>query len=241
MEETYNIKALVLNRKSLAECDSRVIVYSLENGKLELTARGAKKVKSKSAGHLEPLNLANIMVVRGRRHDYVGSAVSEKCFSNIKNDLAKLTAAAQAVKIVDQVVKPGVVDGKIFELLKDYFEVLDKPKIDSEVFAAFFILKLLAELGHQPELAICLKCSKEILPGKNKFDLARGGLICGRCAQSADSNQSAVSDDSIKFLRLALRSDFGKLAKVKVGKKLGEEIGGIVEKFFKYNFNLIKY
>src|SRR3989338_1050697 len=153
MEETYNVKAIILNRKSFSEGDSRVIVYSRENGKLELTARGAKKIKSKSAGHLEPLNLSDIMVVRGRRYDYVGAAVSENCFSNIKNDLAKLAVAAQAVKIVDQAIRPGVVDEKIFELLEEYLEVLDTAKKDffarggsalgEKIFASFFVLKLL--------------------------------------------------------------------------------------------------
>ena len=247
MEETYNVKAIILNRKSFSEGDSRVIVYSRENGKLELTARGAKKIKSKSAGHLEPLNLSDIMVVRGRRYDYVGAAVSENCFSNIKNDLAKLAVAAQAVKIVDQAIRPGVVDEKIFELLEEYLEVLDTAKKDffarggsalgEKIFASFFVLKLLAELGHQPELSRCLSCVAKIQPGKNRFDLARGGLICGRCAKSGDSNQLAISDDGIKLLRLALKSDFKRLAKGKISKKLGQEAGGIVDKFLRYNFN----
>lgn len=237
MEETYNIEAIILNRKSLAECDSRVVVYSRENGKLELTARGAKKIKSKLAGHLEPLNLADIMVVRGRRHDYVGAAVSDKCFGDIKSDLTKLAAAGRALKIVDQLIRPGVVDGRIFLLLKDYLAALEISKKDSGIFASFFILKLLAELGHQPELSVCVNCFKNILPGKNRFDLAHGGLVCARCAKPGDANQLAVSDDGIKLLRLTLKSDFSKLAKVKTGKKLGEEIERIINSFFKYNFN----
>lgn len=237
MEDTYNIKAIILNRKSFSECDSRVIVYARENGKLELTARGAKKIKSKLAGHLEPFNLVDIMVVRGRRHDYVGAAVSEKCYSNIKNDLAKLAAAGRAVKIIDKLIKPGVADEKVFELLKDYLEALDTVKTDFEIFAAFFILKLLADLGHQPELSRCLSCGSKIQPGRNRFDLARGGLVCGWCAKSGDANQLAVSDDGIKLLRLALKYDFKRLAKVKINKKLGGEVEKIINSFFKYSFN----
>ena len=237
MEETYNVQAIILNRKSFSECDSRVIVYSRECGKLELTARGAKKIKSKSAGHLEPISLTDIMVVRGRRHDYVGAAISENCFSNIKNDLAKLPLAARTVRIVDQLIKPGVADEKVFKLLKDYFVFLNTVKKDFEISAWFFVFKLLAELGHKPELSQCLNCSAKLQPGKNKFDLARGGLVCGRCAKSSDSNQLVMSDDGIKLLRLVLKSDFKRLAKVKVSKKLGEEIEKIISLFFKYNFN----
>lgn len=243
MEETYNIKAIILNRKSFSECDSRVVVYSRENGKLELTARGAKKIKSKLAGHLEPISLTDIMVIRGRRYDYVGAAVSENYFSNIKNDLAKLILAGRAVKVVEKLIKPGLPDEKIFELLKDYFKALAAAKDNFEMAIWFFILKFMAELGHQPELSVCLNCGKKILPEKNRFDLARGGLVCGRCADFKDANQPAspagrlaVSDDGIKLLRLALKCNFERLAKVKISKKLGGEAGEVIDSFFKYNF-----
>ncbi|MFH1822239.1 MAG: recombination protein O N-terminal domain-containing protein [Patescibacteria group bacterium] len=43
MEETYTTKAIVLNRQPFRENDSRVVVYSFEQGKMELVARGTKK------------------------------------------------------------------------------------------------------------------------------------------------------------------------------------------------------
>ncbi len=243
MEETYNVKAIILNRRPVGESDSRITAYSHEKGKLELTARGTKKIKSKLAGHLEPFNLADIMVARGQKYDYVGTAVSEKCFSGVKNNLEKLTAAGQAVKIVDRLIKPGVADKGIFELLKDYLEILNKTKADPEILTSLFIFKLLANLGHQPELSRCLNCGGKIQPGKNRFDFSLGGLVCEKCADPKDANQPAsqedrlvVSDDAIKLLRLALKSDFKQLGKVKVGKKLGEDVAGVIEKFFRYSF-----
>ena len=236
MEDTYNIKAIVLNRRPVGENDTRTIVYSLEAGKLQLTARGAKKIKSKLAGHLEPLNLVDIMVVRGRRHDYAGAAVSEKCYFNIKNDLAKLPLAARAVRILDKFIKSGVVDEKIFELLKDYLAALEAVKGECAIFFTFFSLKLLAALGHQPELSRCLNCAVKIQPGKNRFDLERGGLVCPKCVNLKDANQLAVSDDAIKLLRLIIKSDFGQLVKVKINNKLGNEVEKIISSFFKYSF-----
>ena len=56
MDETYNFEAIVLNRYAFRESDSRVILYSREKGKLELVARGTKKIKSKIS-YIELLNL----------------------------------------------------------------------------------------------------------------------------------------------------------------------------------------
>lgn len=236
MEDTYNIKAIVLNRQSYLENDGRVMVYSRETGKLELTVRGAKKIKSKLAGHLEPMNLVDIMAVRGQRRDYVGAAVSDCCYGNIKNDLAKLAAAGRAMKIVDQLIKPGLAQAEIFELLKDYLEALEGAKKDLTFLASVFIIKFLARLGHQPELSRCLSCGTTLRPGSNRFDLARGGLVCAQCAKPGEINQLAISNNGIKLLRLALKCDFAELAKVKVEKKLGREVETVIEKFLRYGF-----
>ena len=87
MEETYRVKAIILNRQAFRENDVMVTVQSMDKGKLKLVARGVKKMQSKLAGHLEPLNLGDIMVVRGKQFNYVGSANAENCYANIKSDL----------------------------------------------------------------------------------------------------------------------------------------------------------
>lgn len=236
MEDTYNIKAIVLNRKPLAEDDSKVIIYSRGAGKLELTARGTKKIKSKLAGHLEPFNLTDIMVVRGRTYDYVGAAASEKCYLNIKSDLAKLAAAGQAVNSFNKLIKPGLADAQLFKLLRDYLDVLDLVKSDYVILNSFFIFKLLNQLGHGPELNNCVNCGRKISPGNNRFDLARGGLACGLCSNKKIAGQLTISDDSIKLLRLADKNDLNKLTKVKLSKKIESEIGEVISKFFEYYF-----
>ena len=43
MEETFYTRAIILKRSPWRENDSKVTVYSLERGRLELVARGTKK------------------------------------------------------------------------------------------------------------------------------------------------------------------------------------------------------
>jgi DNA repair protein RecO len=87
MQETNSIRAIVLRRVKYRENDSKISVYSFEKGLLELVVRGTARSKSKLAGHIEPFNLVNIMIVKGKNFDYAGSVVSEKSFLNIKNDI----------------------------------------------------------------------------------------------------------------------------------------------------------
>ncbi|MDD4271534.1 MAG: DNA repair protein RecO [Patescibacteria group bacterium] len=237
MEETYNIKAIVLRRRPFSEGDGSVVVYSRERGKLDLVVKGMKKIKSKLAGHLEPLCLTDIMAVAGRQYDYVGSAVGENFYANIKNDLDKLTAVGSAIKIFDKLIKPGVADEKIFDLLKDYLEILNLKKDSPEILNWFFIFKLLINLGHKPELYNCVICGNKISPLGNKFDLARGGLTCAKCLiKHKGADQLIISENSIKILRLADKSDFKDLVKVTLNNNTKKEIINIIRSFFNYNF-----
>ena len=239
MEETFNIKALILNRKPFFEDGSKVTVYSEDLGKLELVARGTKKIKSKLAGHLEPISLVDIMVVRGRQYNYIGAVISKNCYANIKNDFDKIKAAGEAIKVFNLIVKLGESDQDIFSLLKNYFDFLDGAgaKTNYDLFANFFIFKLLIKLGHSPELYNCVNCRNKILPLGNMFDLARGGLICGKClAKFKGADQLTISENSIKILRLAGKNGFKELEKINIDNSIKKEVFNIISSFFNYDF-----
>ena len=239
MEETFNIKALILNRKPFSEDGSRVTVYSENLGKLELVARGTKKIKSKLAGHLEPISLAEIMVVRGKQYNYIGAAVSENCYGNIKNDLAKIKAAGEAIKVFNLIVKFGESDNDLYVLLNNYLNFLESADLNSDydLSSQLFIFKLLIKLGYKPELYSCVNCHKKISPLGNKFDLAKGGLVCGKCLSKPEmAHQLIISENSIKILRLMDKADFIELNKINLDTNIKKELLSIIDSFFNYSF-----
>ena len=240
MEETFNIKALVLNRKPFSEDGSKVTVYSDSLGKLELAARGTKKIKSKLAGHLEPISFVEIMAVRGKRYNYIGAAVSKDCYANIKNNFDKIKAVGEAVKVFNLIIKLGEGDQDIFCLLKNYFDFLDgaSAKSDYDLITRLFIFKLLIKLGYKPELYNCVNCRNKISPTGNKFDLTKVGFVLINCLadKSQEVNCLVISENSIKILRLAGKSDFKELDKLSLNSNIKKEVMNIISSFFNYNF-----
>lgn len=234
MEATYQTQVIILKRVPANESDARITAYSRDKGKLELLVRGARKLKSKLAGHIEPITLSGLMVVRGRKYDYAGTAVSESCFLNIKNDLEKTVFAGKAIGFFDKIVKLGEKDKILYELLNDYLSVLnreEKLKSGYELFFSFFILRLLARLGHQPQLYNCPVCGRKITPKNNTFGFASGGVICPICRQNYRGNTVAVSDECIKLLRLAEKRELKILANVKVNKGIMKEFFNLANEF----------
>lgn len=240
MEETYNIKALVLNRKPFSENGSNVTVYSENFGKLELIARGTKKIKSKLAGHLEPISFVEIMVARGKRHNYIGSAASNDCYAGIKNNFDKIKAAGEAVKIFNRIIKSGEKDPEIFYLLKDYFDFLDTEadKPDYDLPVKLFILKLLVKSGHGPELYKCVMCGNKIQPLGNRFDPKNGGFACSKCSYKSEiAGNPPVSESAIKMLRLSGDKNFKELSRIGLSENVKKEILSVISLFFSYHFS----
>lgn len=256
MEETYRTKSIILNYKPFNEDDSNIVVYSENNGKIELVARGVKKIKSKLAGHVEPISLSNIMVVRGKQYDYIGSAVSQNCYYNIKNNLDKIKFVGQAIYIFNKIVKKDERDKKIFKLLVDFLSVLNEKnflKIGYRLLCIFFILKLIDYLGHTPELYYCLDCEKRLIPNNNFFNFSKGGIVCRNCASPLESlpanlgrlmrerereTELSISDNCIKVLRLIIKNNLIELVKIKINNQLANEIINTINRFLNYHFEL---
>lgn len=151
MEPTFNTRAIILNRVDFRESDSRIICYCEDRGKLELVARGAKKLKSKSSGHLEPLTLSRLMIVAGKDMNYAGTAIGDNFFPNIRDSLEKTSMACQALALVEKMTREGEVGGsaKIFNLLKFFLENLeaDNPAALAPEFYATFEKELASISG----------------------------------------------------------------------------------------------
>ncbi len=234
MEETYNTIAIITNNEPYREHDSKITAYTVDRGKLELVARGTKKIKSKLAGHLEPASLVNLMVVRGKQYDYTGFADSRDLYANIKDDFDKILICGQVFREFNKLIKTGESDEAVFGLLKYFLDVLNNLKdasAENNLLYNFFIFKLLSLLGYAPELRSCAACASKISAGNQiKFSASQGGLLCGFCR---DKNNQAltISDNCVKILRIVLEADFSQLIKIKIDQKLAKEIGIVIEDY----------
>ncbi len=234
MDETYNLKAFIISRESFREFDSKVTVYSSEKGKLDLVARGTKKLKSKLAAHIEPISLSNLMAVRGKSFDYIGSATLEEGFANIKIDYDKIETAGRGIEMFNNLIKNEEKDEEIFKFLGEFFDVLSKNKnFDHELTSSFFSLGLFSRLGFKPELYHCVNCGKKLVPKGNRIGFDKGGVICENCARG---HEPEISENGIKVMRLGFEKKLSELINLKIEDKARGEAVNLAGSFVKYHF-----
>jgi len=248
MDESRNSPALILNRHDYKESDTLVTVYTKNFGKLNLIARGTKKMKSKLAAHLEPLNLSNLMILKGRGRDYIGAAIISQAYLGIRADLNKIFYAGKALNLFNRLVKEEHVDERMFYLITRWLDILEAfkegegkkelSKESGELLFAVFAFKFLAELGYQPELYHCLGCGQEIKSGQNHFNFKSGGIIEQACLDKKEFLELRynggilpVTDNCIKILRFITDNKFAMAGKLKIDKKLIKELSIFVKNY----------
>lgn len=236
MDTSYKTKAIILTRDRL-EAHSRVVVFSEDRGKLELVARGTDKLTSKLAAHVEPVSLAEIMVIRGKRQDYVGSAVQEAAYPQLKQRWETAVTASVTLELAHAMISGSEHDERIFALLKKFLETVDEahaqplPTIVS--LQGAFLFKLMALLGFAPQLQRCASCQKPIAPTNPAFSMAAGGVVCASCS---DRHRAIpLSVDAVKLLRIYLREPLSFLLSLTVAEDAIRQTERVIGEWREYH------
>ncbi len=248
MNKTKNTLAIILGRRAYREYDSLLSVYSLDYGKLNLVVKGSQKLRSKLAGHLEPLNLVKIMIIETRSYDYIASALNQEVYQSIRQDLNKLYYAGRALKITKSLVGNRQPDKNIFVLLVNYLDLVNSTEAftleQGILFFSFFSLKLLEALGYCPLLYRCLNCQNDIKPGRNYLDLLNGGIICQNCfldkcqdRNDRECNILAISDNCLKIMRFLLGNDLKQVRRISLNKKVISEVDKVIDSLLRFHLN----
>ncbi len=146
----YSLTAIILKRQDFKEDDLLVTVYSREKGKISLVARGAKKILSKLAGHLEPVSLVIINAATGRGIDQLIGCEISQSYYRLKNNLKNIELAGWFLKILDDLTLENHKDEQIFNLIHKYLDFLNKEAQDDGVARVAATFKLLYLLGFNP-------------------------------------------------------------------------------------------
>lgn len=208
LDRIYNTNAVILRRSNFAESDRLLIVFTSDQGKQRLIAKGIRKTKSRKAGHLELFMHTRLQVSKGRDLDIITQADLVEAYRDLREDLDKLSRAYYVAELVDQFTEDGDANFAIFELLVLTLGRLSDAEINQQFLVLrFFELKILGLNGYQPQLLFCLNCNQPIQAEVNYFSVRDGGLFCPQCGH-LKANTYLVPVGALKVLRFMQTHDW---------------------------------
>jgi DNA repair protein RecO (recombination protein O) len=211
---TYTTSASVLYNSPFREYDKLVTLYSETHGKITALARGTLKIKSKLAGHLEPLVHSSLMIAHGRTFDIIAQSCAENIFSAIRWNFLKTVTAHVALEAVNACTHEGLEDELIFNHLHSFLLALEHTELNesgmARQMAGMFLYKLLKLLGHEPSIEKCVQCKRAVSSHLlSAFDFAHSALLCHECYGESDGRGEVVlNEQDVLTLQNWVQYDF---------------------------------
>lgn len=144
--KSSKIEGIVLKRINIGEADKLVTLFTLDQGKLTLKARGIRRLNSRRAGSLELFNLIRANVHNGT----LGEVQLVNSFPNWKKHLGRVNIAYQLVELVDKLTPDEEAHPDIFQTLVAVFAQIGQLGDDWQDVVEFWFIDILQDLGYWP-------------------------------------------------------------------------------------------
>ena len=152
----YGTEAIILRRTDYGEADRLLTLMTPHLGKLRVIAKGARKITSRKAGHIEMFARVQLLLARGRTFDIVSQAETIEAHRPLREDLLRGGYAHYLGELTDQFTQEGSEDPALYDLLANGLMWICEVA-NPALAARYFEMRLLTIAGYRPQLFRCAR------------------------------------------------------------------------------------
>jgi len=230
---SIRVDAVVLRHSDYGEADRMLTLYTRQIGKARAIAKGARKMASRKAGHIEPFTHVKLQLAKGRDVLIVTQAETVDAYLPLRDDLVLTSHASYMLELLNRFTYVDETENSsIFRLLTESLSRLASNH-DVWLVIRYYEMRLLDHLGFRPQLFECTNCGRKIEPEDQYFSFSAGGVICPRCGRGLP-NLLPISVDTLKYLRHFQRSSYADASRAKPDSQVQQEAETLMQGYFTY-------
>ena len=223
----------MLRHSDYGEADRLLTLYTRQLGKTRALAKGARKIASRKAGHIEPFTHVKLQLAKGRDMLILTQADTVDAYLPLREDLILTSHASYVMELLDRFTYEEETESpSTFRLLTDTLSRLAS-KSDPWLVIRYYEMRLLDHLGFRPQLFECANCGREIKAEDQYFSFSAGGVICPRCGKGLP-NLHAISVEALKYLRHFQRSSYAEATRARPDLDVQQETETLMQGYFTY-------
>lgn len=226
-ERSFRTQALIVKRREFGEADRMLTIITPKHGKLDVIAKGARKLTSHKTGHVELFTRSDMLIHRAGELGIVVQAEMTAPYQVLREDLTRGGFANYAAELLDRFTAAGEDDTR--DLYRLFDETLDRLCTDSDPQLAmrYYEMHILDLAGFRPELNECVIGHEPIHAENQFFSVLDGGVICPRHATQGSSSMP-ISLSALKLLRHIQRSRYAQMRELQVPENVHDEADRIM-------------
>jgi DNA repair protein RecO (recombination protein O) len=231
-------EAVVLNSVSFGDGHKIVNLLTPGLGKIEASAFGVRKTKSRFGSRLEPFTVAHVLLYRRSEESLytVREVDVVESHREIREDLYRFVVGSCMIEPVVRFVEKGETDRTLFGLLSDSLKALDDIEPDRGMYLlSMYEIKLFAALGYGPNVSACRRCGSPIEQDEGAFyDMNNGLPLCSRCAAVSSA---FLTRGALGFFEWALGHRPHEARRVKMRGETLRSLRGAIESLYAVTFH----
>ena len=232
---SFRVDAVVLRHSDYGEADRLLTLFTRQRGKMRVIAKGARKIASRKAGHIEPFTQVRLQLAQGKEMFLVTQADTVDAYLPLRDDLVLTGQAAYVLELLDRFSYEDETEHpSTFRLLTETLARLaSTPDAATWLILRYYEMRLLDHVGFRPQLFECTNCGRAIQPEDQFFSFRAGGVICPRCGKGLPHLRS-ISVETLKYLRHFQRSSYAEATRAHPGPEVRQETESLMQGYFTY-------
>lgn len=148
MAKSIKTEAIVLRKRNLLNRDKLITLFTKELGKINIFAKGIKKITSRRLPHVQTANLINCIIQEKSSIYYLSETVLISGFSKIKKSTEKINDLYIFLFVLERLLPEHQAELEVYILTKKYLKRLSETDHSTKILLTEFLNKLLSLLGY---------------------------------------------------------------------------------------------
>ena len=183
-------EGIILKTYSLAEADKIAVLLTQNEGLVRGVAKGAKRLKSRFGGGLEPFSVINITYFQKEERELVSISHIEliKSYFESASNPNFLQKFSYLADLLTEFAPPHDPNETLYRMAKVCLETASEMPESLESVALYFELWILRLGGYLPDWSKCDECRRELNATEEAGLQINFHLICRACQKSRHNN-----------------------------------------------------
>lgn len=193
-------------------------ILTPELGNITAIAKGVRQARPNPLipSPLEPFSQIRVVIYHKSPTSMaiVKEATPLRIWSILRQDIKSFAVASLIFEIIDKSVQPEKEAGSIYELAKQFLTILEQSRISPLTICALYMLKLVTELGYEPQLYQCVYCQKRL--NLHFFNAKKGGVVCTICAKQTEEPLILLDPGTLALMRKIFQTEYSRLQQLRL-------------------------
>jgi DNA repair protein RecO (recombination protein O) len=158
----YSTDGLVLREIALGEHDKLLTILTPTDGRITVSAKGARSSRSKIGSATKLFTYANFEIYKKGESRYIKDASITEPFFGLSDDIEKMALASYICEVSCDITGEGVSSVDIMRMTLNSFYAISKGLYPLPIIKAVYEIRAAGFSGYVPNLDGCAVCSDKI-------------------------------------------------------------------------------